>query len=302
MKYFLAGIFLMLGTQMAQATVQNEFRSDLRSSLRIKWGANNYSQALLIQTPYDWTFDKTEIKPPKKHGAFYRFFHPKQERMWKGVHPDLREKIEAIQAVMEQEGFDLRPIEGYRSPERQATLLASSSGVTGAGAWSSCHNYGLALDAAIYINDQPSWNTNDSHVLAGYKRYGELAEMLDLNWGGRWTSPVDMPHVELKTECGQAKWAKRHGQAIPSFIASTGPSSLTFLEFQLHANSEKVVTIYDQPLFSMAENSNTWSWNQPFLACIKTSQMEERAYKTDSYYLTNFNIAFSSINTQSNWR
>jgi peptidoglycan L-alanyl-D-glutamate endopeptidase CwlK len=28
---------------------------------------------------------------PKPHGAIYRFFHPKNERMWKGVSPALRE-------------------------------------------------------------------------------------------------------------------------------------------------------------------------------------------------------------------
>jgi hypothetical protein len=33
----------------------------------------------------------------KPRGRIYRFFHPGQERIWKGIHPDLREKIEAIQ-------------------------------------------------------------------------------------------------------------------------------------------------------------------------------------------------------------
>ncbi len=51
----------------------------------------------------------------------------------------------------------MRPVEGYRSPERQA-LLASGSGVTSVGAFSSCHNFGLALDAAVFVNGEPSWN------------------------------------------------------------------------------------------------------------------------------------------------
>ena len=170
---------------------------------------------------------KTSRSKKTPRGRIYRFFHPAQERVWKGVHPDLREKIEAIQEVMEAEGFDLRRLEGYRSPERQAVLLASASGVTSVGAWSSCHNYGLALDAAIYVNGKPSWNLGDPHVIAGYERFGELAEILGLNWGGRWTSPKDYPHVEMRAECGQSKWAKRHGQTLPKFIASAGePSSL----------------------------------------------------------------------------
>jgi len=128
---------------------------------------------------------------PKPHGAIYRFFHPKSERMWKGVSPALREKVEAVQAQLAAEGYDVRPVEGYRSPERQAALLASASNVTTVGAYSSCHNFGLALDAAVFVNGEPSWNLDDAHVMAGYQRFGELAEIVGLNWGGRWTNPKD---------------------------------------------------------------------------------------------------------------
>lgn len=48
---------------------------------------------------------------PKPHGAIYRFFHPKSERMWKGVSPALREKVEAVQAQLAAEGYDVRPVE-----------------------------------------------------------------------------------------------------------------------------------------------------------------------------------------------
>ncbi|NIK06886.1 peptidoglycan L-alanyl-D-glutamate endopeptidase CwlK [Xanthomonas arboricola] len=159
-------------------------------------------------------------------GPVYRFFHPKQERVWKGVSLSLREKVEAVLAQLAVEGFDVRPVEGYRSPERQATLLASASGVTSVGAWSSCHNYGLALDAAVFVNGEPNWNLEDPHVMAGYLRFGELSEIVGLNWGGRWTSPKDYPHVELKAECGQAKWAYRQGRKLPTFeVADEEPSS-----------------------------------------------------------------------------
>jgi hypothetical protein len=162
---------------------------------------------------------------PKPHGPVYRFFHPKQERAWKGVSPSLREKVEAVLAQLAAEGFDVRPVEGYRSPERQAALMASASGVTSVGAWSSCHNYGLGLDAAVFVNGEPSWNLDDPHVMAGYLRFGELSEILGLNWGGRWTNPKDYPHVELKSECGQAKWAYRRGHKLPTFAAIGEPSS-----------------------------------------------------------------------------
>jgi len=161
---------------------------------------------------------------PTYRGPVYRFFHPKQERVWKGVSPSLREKAEAVLAQLAAEGYDVRPVEVYRSPERQAALMASASGVTSVGAWSSCHNYGLALDAAVFVKGEPSWNLNDPHVMAGYLRFGELSEIVGLNWGGRWTSPKDYPHVELKSECGQAKWAYRRGQKLPTFAAIGEPS------------------------------------------------------------------------------
>lgn len=162
---------------------------------------------------------------PKAHGSVYRFFHPKQERVWKGASPVLREKVEAVLAQLAAEGYDVRPVEVYRSPERQAALMASASGVTSVGAWSSCHNYGLALDAAVFVDGEPSWNLNDPHVMAGYLRFGELSEIVGLNWGGRWTNPRDYPHVELKGECSQAKWAYRRGQKLPTFTVIGEPSS-----------------------------------------------------------------------------
>jgi len=145
----------------------------------------------------------------------------------------LREKVEAVQAQLAVEGFDVRPLEGYRSPERQAALLASASGVTTVGAYSSCHNFGLALDAAVFVNGQPSWDLSDPHVMAGYLRFGELSEIVGLNWGGRWTSPKDYPHVELKAECGQAKWAYRHGRKPSVFPPVTGEPSSELLAREL---------------------------------------------------------------------
>lgn len=153
------------------------------------------------------------------HQTIHRFFQPRHEGAWRRVHPDLREKVEAIQVVMAAEGYDLRPLEGFRTPERQAMLLSLGSGVTKAGAWSSCHNYGLAVDATVYVDGLPSWDLGNPHVLAGLLRFGELAEVLGLNWGGRWKAPVDYPHVEMKADCGAAKWARRAGRTIPAFVA-----------------------------------------------------------------------------------
>ena len=143
--------------------------------------------------------------------------------MWK-VSPALREKVEAVQAQLAAEGFDVRPVEGYRSPERQAALLASGSGVTSVGAFSSCHNFGLALDAAVFINGEPSWNLDDAHVMAGYQRFGELAEI-----GAELGRPMDQPE-RLSARRAESRvrpsWAYRQGRKPGAFPSVTGePSS-----------------------------------------------------------------------------
>ncbi len=44
--------------------------------------------------------------------------------------------------------------------------------------------------------------------MAGYQRFGELAEIVGLNWAPM-DQPERLPHVELKAECGQARRAYR---------------------------------------------------------------------------------------------
>ncbi|MEV5118021.1 M15 family metallopeptidase [Stenotrophomonas indicatrix] len=213
--------------------------------------------------PMDWTSPK-----PNSHGTLYRFFHPKQERVWKGVSPALREKAEAVLAQLAAEGYDVRPVEGYRSPERQAALMASASGVTSVGAHASCHNYGLALDSAVFINGTPSWDLDNPHVLAGYMRFGELSEIVGLNWGGRWTSLRDYPHVELKAECGQSKWAYRHGRKLPVFAAAGGPSS--YVLARALAPSWCPAGMEAACLTWRNERRVTWSVDSPARVCFVT--------------------------------
>lgn len=64
----------------------------------------NFTPSNPSPRPLGWTI-------PKAHGPVYRFFHPKQERVWKGVSPALREKVEAVLAQLAAEGFDIRVVE-----------------------------------------------------------------------------------------------------------------------------------------------------------------------------------------------
>jgi len=151
----------------------------------------------------------------KKPGFFKRLFHRhKDAPQWDGVHPELRSTLERIALQMKGEGYDLRLMEGYRSEQRQAELLASQKGVTQVGPGSSCHNHGWAADMVIHKRGRPSWDLKDEQVRQGYQRFGELAQQAGLRWGGAWKSFKDMPHVEMRSECLVAIRSYRAGQPM----------------------------------------------------------------------------------------
>lgn len=82
--------------------------------------------------------------------------------------------------------YELRPIvhEAYRSPEesdRKHELYLKHKGGKAAPAWSSAHNYGLAMDVWLY--DQRH-HYIDNHVKGWYKLYTKLAKACsDFIWG-----------------------------------------------------------------------------------------------------------------------
>lgn len=151
---------------------------------------------------------------------WWNFFKKKKhERIWKGVHPDMRTKLEAVYSAMAQRGFDIRPMEGLRSEARQASLLASGSGVTTVGAGMSCHNHGYAIDSVMYVDGKPTWDMDNQHVRDGYLLFGEMVQAVGLEWGGAWTTIKDYPHVEMQSECRVAIRAKPSGQKPPVMVA-----------------------------------------------------------------------------------
>jgi peptidoglycan LD-endopeptidase CwlK len=56
--------------------------------------------------------------------------------------------------------------------------------------------YSHAADLTFSVNGVPQWNARDPW----WDLYGHVAEMLGLEWGGRWTTRKDRPHVQLPEE------------------------------------------------------------------------------------------------------
>lgn len=118
-------------------------------------------------------------------------------REWMLLDADFRQRLLTVFVLMEQKGYRMALLEGYRSPERQNYLASLGSQVTNAGAFQSYHQFGLAGDCAFYRNGKLVISEKDSWAMEGYRLYGELAEAAGLTWGGRWKM-MDFGHVELR--------------------------------------------------------------------------------------------------------
>jgi len=119
-------------------------------------------------------------------------------RQWDLLDDSFRQRLLlSFKLLHAQFGYDMVLIEGYRSPQRQATLAALGPSVTRAGPFESQHQFGLAADCAFLRDGRIVISEKDPWAMAGYARYGEVARSLGLVWGGDWHGLRDLGHVEL---------------------------------------------------------------------------------------------------------
>lgn len=117
------------------------------------------------------------------------------DRDWSHLDPDFAQTLLHLFKTMEARGYPMVLIEGYRSPERQASLQASGTGVTNAGAWQSYHQFRLAADCAFFRDGVLVISERDPWAAEGYRVFGDAAAAAGLTWGGGWTLR-DLGHVE----------------------------------------------------------------------------------------------------------
>jgi peptidoglycan L-alanyl-D-glutamate endopeptidase CwlK len=131
----------------------------------------------------------------------------KSRNVYKTLHPDLQRVFAEVLTTR-----DHSLIEGHRSNERQAELLALKKTKVGPG--KSRHNTtpSMAVDVIPYPFYQKDWNDRDKfHLFAGYvlavadRLYAEGRITHRLRWGGDWDKDWetsdnafdDFPHFEL---------------------------------------------------------------------------------------------------------
>lgn len=118
-------------------------------------------------------------------------------REWARLEIDFRQRLLAVFQLMEKHGYQMALLEGYRSPERQASLALQGPHITNAGAFQSYHQFGLAADSAFYRGGKIVVSEKDPWAMEGYRLYGQYAESVGLIWGGKWQMK-DFGHVELR--------------------------------------------------------------------------------------------------------
>lgn len=130
------------------------------------------------------------------------------------LHPAVREEVISLITEIEK-GFPpniaVRIVQGLRTIEEQNALYAQGrtkpgNVVTNAKGGSSYHNYGLAIDFAILLDkdcngtyDELSWDIkkdNDKDGVADWLEVVKVFEAAGWEWGGRWSSIKDYPHVQ----------------------------------------------------------------------------------------------------------
>lgn len=96
-----------------------------------------------------------------------------------GVHPDL---VRVVERAISLTDCDFAVIEGVRTAERQAELVAAGASRTLA----SRHLTGHAVDLGAYVGGRISWDWPLYHLIADAMRAAARVEKVPIRWGGVW--------------------------------------------------------------------------------------------------------------------
>ncbi len=107
-----------------------------------------------------------------------------------GVHPDL---VRVVKRAIEMSEVDFTVLEGVRTKERQAELLAAGASAT----MNSRHITGHAVDLGAIVAGQVRWDWPLYHKLAATMKKAAAEVGVLIEWGGDWKSFPDGPHFQL---------------------------------------------------------------------------------------------------------
>lgn len=124
-----------------------------------------------------------------------------------GLHPVLAAATVTLIERSYARGINIVITQGLRTIAEQDELYAQGrtkpgSIVTNAKGGTSYHNYGVAIDFALLLNDGRvvSWDAKldaDKDGITDWMEVVDEAIKLGFEWGGNWTSFKDLPHLQM---------------------------------------------------------------------------------------------------------
>lgn len=123
---------------------------------------------------------------------------PKDERMLKGVHPDLVKVVRESARLIDKEGIGFVLTCGVRTRAEQAILVKKGASQT----MNSRHipgadGFSKAVDYAVTLDGKVRWDWPLYHKLARVVKNAAIAVNVPIEWGGDWKSFKDGPHFQL---------------------------------------------------------------------------------------------------------
>ena len=118
------------------------------------------------------------------------------------MQPAAAAAAQRVLCELKKKGIAVMVTETLRTNARQAQLYAEGL-YTQAPAGRSYHNYGLALDIVpLDKNGNPTWTGVPNSV---WLAIGEAGEKHGFQWGGRWKSFPDSPHLQFTSDGSSAE-------------------------------------------------------------------------------------------------
>ena len=174
--------------------------------------------------------------------------------------PKVKDLAQKLVSACTTAGTPITVIQTLRTIAEQDALYAEGRTtpgniVTKAKGGYSLHNYGVAFDVCPVVNGKLIWNDTDL-----FKKVGALGQGLGLEWGGTWTSFVDLPHfqylagytlTDFRTD--KIDWKKFDLVAGP---VATSSGSNTTIKNDLPRDLEKGMTGSDVTLLQKMLNAD----------------------------------------------
>lgn len=117
-------------------------------------------------------------------------------RKLEDLHPKVKTLCEKFISSCEKQGIDILITSTYRDGESQNELYSQGRTkpgkvVTNAKGGYSFHNWRVAFDFCPLVAGKPNWTD-----VALYTKCGEIAELVGLEWAGRWKKFAELAHCQ----------------------------------------------------------------------------------------------------------